>query len=574
MTSAVDTVPRVLLGALRRHPRALARLAAWSALEVLPLLLSGYGVARALDDGFLAGRPGTGLAWLSVLAVAVLAGALATRHIYRILAEIVEPFRDDLVERVVGGALQRSTVLGGRPDSGAVARLTHQVEVVRDCFAGLLLLTRSFVVTAVAAVIGMATLTGVVGLLVLPPLLAGLAFFVASLRSMMTRQRDYVLTDESVAESASTVARSLRDVVACGAEDRTCARVQREVDAHAAAERTLARMAAVRTLSVAVGAWLPTVGLLVAAPWLLATGATLGTIAGGLVYLTQGLLPALKALVDGVGAGGLRLVVTLDRLVEAGEHPVPARAALPQIPGGHDLVADGVTFSYGSHAEPVVACLDQVIPEGQHLVIVGPSGAGKSTLAGLLAATHVPQCGEVRLGGLPVADLDSQTLARYRVLIPQEAYVFAGTVGENLRYLHPAATRTELDAAVDALGLRPVVTRLGGYDAAVDSGMLSAGERQLFAVARAHLTQAPVLILDEATCHLDPVAEEQVERVLAGRGGTLVVVAHRLSSALRAQRILLMDSAPDGVTTVMSGSHRELLRTAPLYRDLVGHWVG
>jgi ATP-binding cassette, subfamily C, bacterial len=81
-----------------------------------------------------------------------------------------------------------------------------------------------------------------------------------------------------------------------------------------------------------------------------------------------------------------------------------------------------------------------------------------------------------------------------------------------------------------------------------------------------------VLILDEATCHLDPVAEERVERVLAGRDGTLIVVAHRISSALRAHRILLMGSAPDGVT-VVSGSHRELLRAAPLYRDLVGLWT-
>ncbi len=599
MTATPDTVPRVLLDALRRHPQALWRLAAWSVLEVLPLLLSGYGVARALDDGFLAGRAGTGLAWLGILAVAVLAGALATRHIYRILAEIVEPFRDDLVERVVGGALQRSTVLGGRPDSGAVARLTHQVEVVRDTFAGMVLLTRSFVVAVIAAVIGMATLTGIVGLLVLPPLLVGLALFVASLRAMMARQRDHVLTDESVAESASTVARSLRDVVACGAEDQACARVQREVDAHAAAERTLARMAAIRTLSVAVGAWLPAVGLLVGAPWLLAAGATLGTIAGGLVYLVQGVLPALKALVDGVGAGGLRLVVTLDRLIEAGEHPAPARAPLRQTPAGHDLtgydlVADSVTFCYGSHAQPVVDRLNLVIPEGQHLVIVGPSGAGKSTLAGLLAATHLPDHGEVRLGGLPVTDFDPQTLARYRVLLPQEAYIFAGTVGENLRYLYPAATRIELDTAVDALGLRPVVTRLGGYDAAVDSELLSAGERQLFALVRAHLTSAPVLILDEATCHLDPVAEERAERVLASRGGTLVIVAHRLSSALRAQRILLMQNVTTaGVATmvsgnmvsgnmvlgnnvvsgnVVSGSHHELLHTAPLYRDLVGHW--
>ncbi|MGH3793085.1 MAG: ATP-binding cassette domain-containing protein, partial [Pseudonocardiaceae bacterium] len=565
--SVPDTVPRVLLTALHQRPRALVRLAAWSVLEMLPLLLSGYGVARALDDGFLAGRPATGLAWLGVLAVAVLAGALATRYVYWVLAEIVEPFRDDLVGSVVGGALQRSTVLGGRPDSGAVARLTHQVEVVRDTFAGVLLLARSFLVSVVGAVIGMTVLTGVVGLLVLPPLLAGLALFLFSLRSMTTWQREHVLTDEGVAESASTVAHSLRDVVACGAEDRACERVQRQVDAHAAAERTVARMAAIRTLSVAVGGWLPAVGLLVGAPWLLATGATLGTIAGSLVYLTQGLLPALRSLVDGLGAGGLRLVVTLGRLIEAGERPVAASTAQRRAPQGHDLVLAGVTFCYGRHAEPVVNQVSLVIPEGQHLAMVGASGAGKSTLAGLLAATHVPDCGEIRLGGVPVVDLDPEMLASHRVVIPQEAYVFAGTLGENLRYLHPSATPGELDAAVDALGLRSVVTRVGGYDATVDPGTLSAGERQLIAVARAHLTPAPVLILDEATCHLDAAAEERVERVLAGRGGTLIVVAHRISSALRAQRIVLMDGA-----AMLSGTHQELLATAPQYRDLVGHW--
>lgn len=562
-----NSVPKVLLAALWRRPRALVRLAVWSVLEVAPMLLSGYGVAHALDDGFLASRPGTGAAWLGALAVAVLIGALATRYVYGILAEIVEPFRDDLVDNVVGGALQRSTVLGGRPDSGAVARLTHQVEVVRDNFAGLLLLTTGFVVSTVGAVIGIATLTGVVGLLVLPPLLVGLTVFLVSLRSMMTRQRDHVLTDEAVAESASTVAYSLRDVVACGAEDRACAQVQRQVDAHADAERTLARMTAIRTLSVAVGGWLPAVGLLVAAPWLLATGSTLGTIAGALIYLTQGLLPALKSLVDGLGTGGVKVVVTLDRLIEAGERPVLPETAQRRAPLGHELRLDGVTFSYGRHAEPVVNHVDLLIPQGQHLAMVGPSGAGKSTLAGLLAATHVPNDGKVRLGGVPVGDLDSQTLTSHRVLIPQEAYVFAGTIGENLRYLHPAATATDLDNVVDALGLRSVVARLGGYDAVVDPGTLSAGERQLIAVARAHLTPAPVLILDEATCHLDPVAEERVERVLAARGGTLIIVAHRISSALRAQRIVLMDGA-----NMLVGTHGELLANSPLYRDLVGLW--
>lgn len=566
--STEQTVPRLLLASLRRHPRALLRLAAWSVLEVMPLLMSGYAIAHALDAGFIAGRPETGLAWLGALGVAVVAGALATGQVYRVLAEIVEPFRDDLVDGVVGGALQRSTVLGGRPDSGAVARLTHQVEVVRDNFAGLLLLTRSFIVSTISAIIGIAALTGVVALLVLPPLLAGLGIFLASLRSMMARQRDHVLTDEAVAESASTIVRSLRDVVACGGEEQACGRVRRDIEAHAVTEQIVARMAAIRTLTVAVGGWLPAVGLLVGAHWLLATGLTLGAITGGLIYLTQGLLPALRALVDGLGAGGLRLVVTLDRLVEAGQRATPSRPAPQRTPHGHDLVVDGVTFCYGRHAEPVVKALDMVIPEGQHLAMVGPSGAGKSTLAGLLAATHVPDQGEVRLGGVPVANLEPQYLARHRVLIPQEAYVFAGTLGDNLRYLHPSATRAELDAVVSELDLRAMVARLGGYDAVIDPGTLSAGERQLIAVARAHLTPAPVLILDEATCHLDPAAEERVERVLAARkGGTLIVVAHRITSALRAGRIVLMDGAH-----LVTGTHRELLATAPLYRDLVlGH---
>jgi ATP-binding cassette, subfamily C, bacterial len=565
--STEQTVPRLLLNTLRRHPQALLRLAAWSVLEVTPLLLSGYGVAQALDAGFIAGRPAIGLAWLGVLGIAALAGACSTRQVYRILAEVVEPFRDDLVGGVIGGALQRSAVLGGRPDSGALARLTHQVEVVRDNFAGLLLLTRSFVVSAISAVIGIAALTGVVALLVLPPLLAGLGFFLVSLRAMMSRQREHVLTDEGVAESASTIANSLRDVVACGGEDQACARVQRDVDAHAAAERTVARMTAIRTLSVAIGGWLPALGLLFGAHWLMTNGLTLGAIAGGLIYLTQGLLPALKALVDGLGAGGVRLVVTLDRLLEAGERPVPARPARQQTPHGHDFVVDGVTFCYGRHAEPVVKALNLVIPEGQHLAMIGPSGAGKSTLAGLLAATHIPTQGQIRLGGVPVADFDPRALASHRVLIPQEAYVFAGTLGDNLRYLHPSATRIELDAVVAELDLRAMVSRLGGYDAVIDPGTLSAGERQLIAVARAHLTPAPVLILDEATCHLDPATEERVERVLAGRGGTLIVVAHRISSALRAQRIVLMDGAD-----LVTGTHRELIATAPLYRDLVlGH---
>jgi ATP-binding cassette, subfamily B, bacterial RamB/AmfA len=158
--------------------------------------------------------------------------------------------------------------------------------------------------------------------------------------------------------------------------------------------------------------------------------------------------------------------------------------------------------------------------------------------------------------------------APLRVLIPQQAYVFTGTVRENLEYLCPAgADAVALQASADAVGLLPLVRRLGGFDARIEPAALSEGERQLVALARAHLSTAPLVLLDEATCHLDPAAEARAELAFARRPGTLFVVAHRISSARRADRILVLD----GVRAVC-GSHSELLDHSALYRDLVGRW--
>ncbi len=180
-----------------------------------------------------------------------------------------------------------------------------------------------------------------------------------------------------------------------------------------------------------------------------------------------------------------------------------------------------------------------------------------------------PQAGRVRLDGVPLRALGTGTLARHRVLIPQEAYVFAGTLRENLTYLAPDATTAEVDAAVDAVGARPLVARLGGYDAAADPRELSAGERQLVALVRSYLPPARLILLDEATCHLDPASEARAEEAFARRPGTLFVCAHRISSALRADRVLVLD----GTSTAL-GTHAELMADSALYRDLVGHWEG
>jgi hypothetical protein len=137
-------VRRVTWRALRARRRELAALGGWSLVESLPALLAGYLVARAVDEGFLAGRLVNGLAWLGVLGVAVLVGAAATGRTYRSLGAVVEPFRDEVAAQVVRGALRDATRADGRPDSAAVTRLTHQMEIVRDTFAGLLMVTRGF----------------------------------------------------------------------------------------------------------------------------------------------------------------------------------------------------------------------------------------------------------------------------------------------------------------------------------------------------------------------------------------------------------------------------------------------
>lgn len=563
------------VAALGRRP--LLGLAAWSLPEALPAAVSGLAVARAVDTGFLAGRAGTGLAWLGALLAASVVGALGSRQVFRHLGDLVEPFRDDLVRRVVAGALRDA--VAGRPDGGAVARLTRQVEVVRDTYAGLIVVLRSFAVTVVGVVAGLLSMAPVLLPLMLAPFLAGLAAFAATLGLAAARQRAAVHADERLAAAAGSVLGAARDIAARGAQRHAVAMVAGPVAEQAAAERALARVAALRTGCFAIGGWLPVVLLLAAAPWLANRGLTAGEVLGGLTYVLVGLQPALRTLIVGVGGSGLRFVVTLGRILDAGADPLPAvatpapTAATPAptaatlAPAGGALALRGVSFAYGPHAEPVLRELTLTVAAGEHLAIVGPSGIGKSTLANILCGLLAPATGTVEIDGVPVGRLDPGRLAAARVLIPQEAYVFAGTVRDNLGYLRPDAAPADLRAAAEAVGADRVVARLGGLDDALEPGRLSAGERQLIALARAYLSPAGLVVLDEATCHLDPAAERRAEEAFAARPGTLVVIAHRISSAVRADRVVLLDGSG-----AVIGDHRSVLAASPLYRELFDAW--
>ncbi|ANB09650.1 ABC transporter ATP-binding protein [Streptomyces ambofaciens] len=612
---------------LGRRKGVLVRLALWSLAESGQAFLVGYGVAHAVD-AFLAGDTRRGLLWLAVALVAVLSGAPVVRGVFAQLAGLTEPLRDGLVRHAVDRSMARAAATGsGGTDRAAVSRLTNQVEIARDSFAGLVLTLRSFVFTAAGALLGLLSLAPALLVVVLPPLAGGLALFLVTLRPMAAAQRRALAADEALGDHAARSRAALRDLTACGTGPEAERRGGELVADAAAAARLLAGWAAVRTAALGVAGHLPVLALLAAVPWLRGRGVSAGVLLGAFTYLVQSLLPALHTLMTALGTAGARLLVVLDRILGPDSAPVPmpmpervpvpvpvpvpaardgvrptpaspaavgadrtggadpaggtdplgGRPADVRLPAGDAHRASGrpaaavelrsVTLSYGVRAEPVLDSLDLNVAPGEHLAVVGPSGIGKSTLTRLIAGTLAPSGGEVRVAGRPVTGRPTAELAALRVLVPQEAYVFSGTVGENIAYLRPDACRAELDAAARALGLRPLIERLGGLDAPVRPAELTHGERQLVALTRAYLSPAPLLLLDEATCHLDPASEARAEEALARRPGTVLVVAHRLSSAVRADRVLVLD----GVEAVC-GTHEELLDRSPLYRDLTGHW--
>ncbi|MGV9291164.1 ATP-binding cassette domain-containing protein [Streptomyces sp. NPDC003719] len=554
----------------------LARLGAWSVAESAQTFLVGYGVAQALDRGFLAGDTAAGLGWLAVAAVAVLLGAPVVRGVFAQLAGLTEPLRDGLVRRAVARSMAEAQARPGGGDRAAVSRLTNQVEIVRDSFAGLVLTMRSFVFTAAGALLGLFSLDPALLLVVVPPLAGGLALFLVTLRPMAAAQRRALAADEALGDHATRTRGALRDITACGTQAQAARDGERLVAEAAGTARVLARWAAVRTLALGVAGQLPVLLLLVTVPWLRGKGVTTGALLGAFTYLAQALLPALHTLMTAIGAAGTRLLVVLDRITGSGPSapltgPPPAtpaagpdRRAEPPAPA---VELRSVTLSFGARAEPVLDGLDLRVEDGEHLAVVGPSGIGKSTLTRLVAGTLAPGGGVVEVAGRTVAGRGPAELAALRVLLPQQAYVFTGTVRDNLTYLRPDASVDGIRTAVRELGAEALVERLGGLDAPLAPAGLSQGERQLLVLVRAHLSTARLLLLDEATCHLDPAAEARAEEALARRPGTLVVVAHRMSSALRADRILVLDGVG-----AECGTHRELLGRSPLYRDLVGHW--
>lgn len=308
--------------------------------------------------------------------------------------------------------------------------------------------------------------------------------------------------------------------------------------------------------------------------WLVHRGdVTLGTVVAFTLLLSSLFEPVqqlsqLYNTVQSAGAALNKLFQILDAKPEVDEHP--AAVGLPET---GELRVNGVTFSYANTVNPALNDVSITVGIGEKLALVGPTGAGKSTLAKLMARLYDPQTGVVSYGGVDLKMATMDSLRKRIVVVPQEGFLFNGTIRDNLRIARSDATDDQIDAAVAAIGATEhFATFPDGLDTEVRErgSRLSAGERQLVALARAALVDPRVLVLDEATSNLDPGTEAEVEqaleRLMAGR--TVIVVAHRLSTVQRADHIAVIDAA--GIAEY--GTHEQLVALNGRYGALAAAW--
>ena len=546
----------------------------FTALSTLGVVLGPVILGWGIDNGITPGDSEVLRNAVIFYMVLTVVAYLAARQQYVLINRAGEGFLRALRVRVFDHIQKQSLAFFDRNKSGVlVARMTSDVESMGELVQfGLLQFVSAILLVGFALVLAVLTswqLT-LVGMLVMPVII------VASRKFQRDSNAAYLDVRENIGQNLSTLQEGIAGV-------RVIQAYAREPEQQRRFEQSNRRLYDSHLHSVRVSTWyfglVETSGVLATAiivgvgGWLFTRGEVqIGQIITVVLLFAQLFEPVqqlsqLYNTVQSSAAALNKLFGILDTEPDVQDGP-------DDLPGNGELVVDRVGFRYPATEAPVLSDVSITVADGERLALVGPTGAGKSTLAKLMARLYDPTEGTIAFGGVDLRDATLASLRHRVVVVPQEGVLFGGTIADNVRIARADATDDDVRAAFDAIG---ALERFDEFPDGIHTEVrergsrLSAGERQLVSLARAALVDPAVLVLDEATSNLDPGTEFIVERALDSlmSGRTTIVVAHRLSTIQRADRIGVID----GGRLVELGNHAELVALGGRYAALADAWA-
>jgi len=551
---------------------AVALIVAWT----LAALAGPYIVKYGIDEGLNKNDPAALDRAVGVYVLVAVVAYGIYRSLIMVLSRAGEGYLRDLRVRVFDHLQALSMPFYDRSKAGVlVSRMTSDVDSIAELVQmGLLM----FLMNTLLLLFSMAILAVVSWQLLLVCLVALPFVVIASVKFQRDSNKAYLLVRDRIGGTLSQLQEGIAGVRVIQAYGRQ----QHEIDRFKVNNRELydAHMKSVFVqswyLPVIELAGLGTTALVlwVGGSMVIAGAITIGTIAFFVVTLNNLFDPVqqlsqLFNTMQSAGAGLNKLYELLDTPIDVAE-----RRGAVDLPERGEIVVDHVTFAYGDN-EPVLHDVSLTIAHGERLALVGPTGAGKSTLAKLIARMYDPVDGQVTFGGIALTDATARSLRQRIVVVPQEGFLFNGSIRDNVRIARGDATDDQVDEALRVIGVYDRFASLpDGLDTEVRErgSRLSAGEKQLVSLARAALVDPALLVLDEATSSLDPGTEMLVEQAMTTlmEGRTVVVIAHRLSTAERADRVGVVA----GGSLVELDTHDELLAREGHYAALFQTWSG